>query len=75
LLTPKHDLKYDVYKPIDKDDVLEGLRKHPDADAIYLTSPTFEGLISDYKEIREVIGNDRLLLVDEAHGSHLYFNT
>jgi arginine decarboxylase len=54
--------------------VLEGLRQHPDADAVYITSPTFEGLISNYKEIREAIGNERILIVDEAHGSHLYFN-
>jgi hypothetical protein len=31
-------------------------------------------LICNYKEIREVIGNDRILIIDEAHGSHLYFN-
>jgi arginine decarboxylase len=69
-----HDIKYDIYLPITKDDVLEGLRQHPDADAVYITSPTFEGLISNYKEIREAIGNERILIIDEAHGSHLYFN-
>jgi hypothetical protein len=30
--------------------------------------------MSNYQEIREVIGEDRILIVDEAHGSHLYFN-
>ncbi len=39
-----------------------------------MTSPTFEGLLCNYKEIREVIGEDRILCIDEAHGSHLYFN-
>jgi arginine/lysine/ornithine decarboxylase len=42
---------------------------------VYLTSPTFEGLLCNYKEIREAIGPDRYLIIDEAHGSHLYFNT
>lgn len=74
LLRPKHNLKFDVYMPIDKDDVLEGLRQHPDAEVVYLTSPTFEGLLCNYKEIREVIGEHRILVIDEAHGSHLYFN-
>lgn len=74
LLTPQHDIKYDIYLPISKADIQEGLRQHPDAEAVYITSPTFEGLICNYKEIREVIGYDRILIVDEAHGSHLYFN-
>jgi arginine decarboxylase len=60
--------------PITKEDVMEGLRQHPDAEAVYVTSPTFEGLISNYKEIREAIGEERILIIDEAHGSHLYFN-
>ena len=42
---------------------------------MYLTSPTFEGLLCNYKEIREAIGPDRYLIIDEAHGLHLYFNT
>ena len=72
---PKHDLKYDIYLPIGKEEIMEGLKLHPDADAVYLTSPTFEGLLCNYKEIREAIGPDRSLIIDEAHGSHLYFNT
>jgi arginine/lysine/ornithine decarboxylase len=68
-------VKYDIYLPISKEDVIEGLKQHPDAEAVYLTSPTFEGLLCNYKEIREAIGPDRYLIIDEAHGSHLYFNT
>jgi arginine/lysine/ornithine decarboxylase len=44
----------------------------PDIDAIYLTSPSFDGLLCDYKGIRGVCG-DRIFILDEAHGSHLYF--
>ena len=47
--------------------------KHPDIDSVYLTSPTYEGLICSYDEVREAIGPNRKLIIDEAHGSHLYF--
>lgn len=42
---------------------------------MYLTSPNMEGLIADYTAIRKVCEpNNVLLIVDEAHGAHFYFN-
>jgi arginine decarboxylase len=42
---------------------------------VYLTSPNMEGLIADYSAIRKVCEpNNVLLIVDEAHGAHFYFN-
>ena len=43
LVNPKHDLKFDVYGAITKDDIEEALLKDPDIEAVYITSPTFEG--------------------------------
>ncbi len=40
-----------------------------------LTSPTYEGLISEIKEIAEYLHQkDMLLIVDEAHGAHFGFH-
>ena len=43
LVNPKHDLKFDVYGAITKDDIEEALLKDPEIEAVYITSPTFEG--------------------------------
>lgn len=56
LVHPRHNLEYDLYYPIGADQVEESIKKRPDIDAIYLTSPTFEGLICDYKSLRSVVG-------------------
>lgn len=40
--------------------------------AVILTSPTYEGMLSDVKEIAEYLHEKRIpLIVDEAHGAHL----
>lgn len=40
-----------------------------------LTSPTYEGLTSEIKEIADLLHqNDMILIVDEAHGAHFGFH-
>lgn len=48
------------------------LEQNPDIKVVVLTSPTYEGIISDIESIAKVI-HDRqgILIVDEAHGAHL----
>jgi arginine/lysine/ornithine decarboxylase len=53
--------------------VKEALSKDPEIGAVYLTSPNMEGLVANYLGIRDVC-HDVLLIVDEAHGAHFYFN-
>jgi arginine decarboxylase len=49
--------------------------RYPDAKAVLLTSPTYQGIFSPIKEIAEVVHQaGMLLLVDEAHGAHLAFH-
>ena len=37
-----------------------------------ITSPTYEGIIADIREIARIVHEkDRILIVDEAHGAHL----
>lgn len=57
-------------------EVERGLKAHPEIKAVVLTSPTYEGIISDIKAISEVVhAHGGILLVDEAHGAHLPFFT
>jgi arginine decarboxylase len=55
--------------------VEEMLIKHPDIKLIIITSPTYEGVVSDIKSIAEIGHKYGIpLMVDEAHGAHLGFH-
>ena len=50
------------------------LSEHPGVRAVFLTSPTYEGVISDIAAIAEIAHRNGIpLIVDEAHGAHLPF--
>ncbi len=52
--------------------VRECLEKNPDSAAVVITSPTYEGIISDVESIAEICHAFGVpLIVDEAHGAHL----
>jgi arginine/lysine/ornithine decarboxylase len=51
------------------------LIKHPEVSLDVITSPTYEGVVSDIKDIAETVHRHKaLLLVDEAHGAHFGFH-
>lgn len=57
---------------ISPSEVQKAFDEHPDAKMLIMTSPTYEGLISDTKEISEICHKrGALLFVDAAHGAHL----
>lgn len=54
--------------------VRSALLEHPDASAVYLTSPDYFGVMSDLAGISEICRAFNVpLLVDNAHGAHLKF--
>lgn len=68
--------KLDAYPavdaPVDPDEILKALRLNKEIRAVFITSPTYEGIISDIKTISKIVHSfDIPLIVDEAHGSHL----
>ena len=57
------------------EEVEEAVLKHPDAKAILVNNPTYYGICSDIKRIAQLAHkNNMLLLADEAHGTHFYFD-
>ncbi|MDE6991262.1 MAG: aminotransferase class I/II-fold pyridoxal phosphate-dependent enzyme [Lachnospiraceae bacterium] len=55
--------------------VRRGFEEHPDCRALFLVSPSYYGVCSDLEAIAEIChAHKALLLVDEAHGGHLYFH-
>lgn len=54
--------------------VAQMLDMYPQAKVVIITSPSYEGVVSDIGAIaREVHKRGAVLMVDEAHGSHLGF--
>lgn len=55
--------------------VERALRKLPDVEAVVITSPTYEGVVSDIREIADIAHKyGKPLIVDEAHGAHFGFH-
>ncbi len=55
-------------------EIEEAIREHPEAKAVLVNNPTYYGICSDLRGITDLAHrNGMLVLVDEAHGTHLYF--
>lgn len=64
-----------IYGGIKASQVEELLITHPDVRLVVITSPTYEGVVSDIRAIAEITHKaGALLLVDEAHGAHFGFH-
>lgn len=64
-----------VQGEITVESVRKGFAEHPDCKALFLVSPSYYGVCSDLESIAKVChAHHALLLVDEAHGGHVYFH-
>lgn len=71
-LVPPIDESFGVYASISPEQVEQALEQHHDIRLIVLTSPSFEGVISDIGAICALAHRRGIpVLVDEAHGAHL----
>ncbi len=63
---------YGICDKINPDDVDKALSRNPLIKAVFIVSPTYEGVISDVKAIAEVCHRrGAVLIVDSAHGAHI----
>lgn len=61
----------DCGQPADPAEVERALEKDPRIQAVYITSPTYDGIVSDVRAIAEIAHRHGVpLIVDEAHGAH-----
>jgi arginine decarboxylase len=59
--------KYGLYGPVPKKTLLKAIEQHPDAEALILTSCTYDGLRYDLKPIIEAAHKHRIkVIIDEA---------
>ncbi len=55
--------------------VKEALKNNSDISCVFITSPTYEGVVSDIAGIAEAVHAYNIpLIVDEAHGAHMGFS-
>lgn len=75
-LMPPADGRSGVCGGISPEQVALALEDHPDARLVVVTSPTYEGVVSDIRSISAIVHARGIpLMVDEAHGAHLAFST
>ncbi|MGI5891656.1 MAG: aminotransferase class I/II-fold pyridoxal phosphate-dependent enzyme [Bacillota bacterium] len=56
-------------------DLKKAMQENPDAKAVFVNNPTYYGICSNLKAITELAHQYNMkVLVDEAHGTHFYFN-
>lgn len=71
---PEQDEQSGVSGSITPDSVLSAIKACPNAKAVVITSPTYEGVISDIRAIAETVHSFHIpLIVDNAHGVHQRF--
>ncbi len=64
-----------IYGAVAVEDIRRELDSHSEISAVIITSPTYEGVVSDIKEIADVVHKyGKVLIVDEAHGAHFNFH-
>lgn len=74
-IQPKIDQNLDLIFSVTYEQIREALDKYPEAKAVFITSPTYNGVTADLKKIIDLCHRrGKIALVDEAHGAHLHFN-
>ncbi|MCP1770099.1 arginine/lysine/ornithine decarboxylase [Streptococcus gallinaceus] len=60
---------------LENERLVQAIKDHPDAKAVLINNTTYYGICSDLKGLTEMAHAAGMkVLVDEAHGAHLFFN-
>jgi arginine decarboxylase len=76
LPTP-YEPRFEALLPPSVDEILDGLKRYPEAVAVLYTSPTYEGLAANTRAISAAVheaSEHAMVVVDEAWGGHLHFH-
>ncbi|MEG0971722.1 MAG: aminotransferase class I/II-fold pyridoxal phosphate-dependent enzyme [Lachnospiraceae bacterium] len=73
-LYPK-TVKFGISGSVEPEQVEQQYEAHPGIRIVVLTSPTYDGIVSNLNEIAKIVhGHNGILIVDAAHGAHLGFH-
>ncbi|MBE5844226.1 MAG: decarboxylase [Butyrivibrio sp.] len=71
LIEEKDGYSSDIYGEVLPEDIEKKIEENPDAAAVFITSPTYEGIPSDIRTIAKIVhDHNMILIVDAAHGAH-----
>ena len=74
-INPEYDTQVGLAYNVAPAAVKQALEQHPDAKAVMMLHPTYQGVCSDLKAIADLTHQYNIpLLVDEAHGAHFAFH-
>jgi arginine/lysine/ornithine decarboxylase len=74
-IEPNFDDKTGIPLSVSPDSVKSRFEENPDIKLVVITSPSYEGVISNISEIAKISHNhNATLIVDQAHGAHLGFS-
>jgi len=69
-INPEWETQWNVSSFVKPEKIRQNLDKNPDIKAVWLTNPTYEGVVSDIELISKICKEKGvLLIVDEAHGA------
>lgn len=72
---PNYSKKDRIVTGINPSEIENMLQNDRDIAAVVVTYPSYYGICSDIKKISEIVHKyNKILIVDEAHGSHLIFS-
>ncbi|SHE83288.1 aminotransferase class I/II-fold pyridoxal phosphate-dependent enzyme [Clostridium fallax] len=75
-MQPELDKKIGIAHGVTPETVERTLKENPDAKAVLIINPTYYGVATDIKKISNIVHSYNIpLIVDEAHGPHLGFNS
>ncbi|MDR0485818.1 MAG: aminotransferase class I/II-fold pyridoxal phosphate-dependent enzyme [Elusimicrobiota bacterium] len=74
-IEPKIDQHLDIIFNSTYDQIKDALDKYPESKAVFITSPTYNGIVTELGRIIDLCHRrKKIVIVDEAHGAHLLFN-
>ena len=72
---PFWNKQWDIFASVDPSQIELAIKNNPDAKAIIITSPTYEGIVSEIDDIADICHQNEIpLIVDESHGGHFAFS-
>ncbi len=72
---PERDEEHNQMLNVTPEAIDRAIQRHPDAKAILVTHPTYQGIGANLREISRLAKRAKMFfLVDEAHGPHLKFH-
>lgn len=73
-VVPEWNATLEMFGALTPETVKKAIKTHPEAKAVIMVSPTYEGVVSDIEKIVKNAHKASIpLIVDEAHGAHFEF--